>query len=145
MSYRIRNYMREDIVTADVGTSVFEASRIMLEKDIGYLIVLDKRKPVGIVTVRDLVMEVMAKARDPLKMKISEIMSSPLVTIDPDSDVQEAVETMVKHGIRTLAVVRDGTLYGTFGARDLARHFNEYSEIVTRDIIKSMARISIPF
>jgi len=137
--------MRQDIVKADMGTSVFEASKIMLEKDIGYLIVLEKDKPVGIVTVRDLALQVIAKARDPQKVKISEIMSSPLVTIDPDSDVQEAVETMIKSGIRTLAVVRDGVLYGTFGARDLASHFNEYSEIVTRDIIKSMARLSIPF
>jgi CBS domain-containing protein len=145
MSYSVKTYMRRDLATADVEASASEASKIMLEKDIGYLIVLDKAQPIGIVTVRDLVMKVMAKGRDPLTVKISEIMSSPLVTIDPDATIEDAVETMVKHGVRSLAVVRDSILYGTFGARDLARHFKEYEEKVTRDIIRSMASISLPF
>jgi CBS domain-containing protein len=137
--------MRRDIATSDAEASAFEASKIMLEKDIGYLIVLEKGQPAGIVTVRDLVMKVMAKGEDPSTVKISEIMSAPLVAIDPDATVEDAVETMVKHGIRTLAVVRDSILYGTFGARDLARHFNEYADRAARDIVKSMARISLPF
>jgi CBS domain-containing protein len=145
MSYSVKTYMRRDLATADVEASASEASKIMLEKDIGYLIVLDKAQPIGIVTVRDLVMKVMAKGRDPLTVKISEIMSSPLVTIDPDATIEDAVETMVKHGVRSLAVVRDSILYGTFGARDLARHFKEYEKKVTRDIIRSMASISLPF
>ena len=51
---------------------------------VGYIIVLEKGRPVGIVTERDLVLKVMAEDKNPKEAKISECMSSPLVTIDPD-------------------------------------------------------------
>jgi len=145
MSYLVKDYMKKDIVAADEAVSVLEASRIMLDKSIDYVIVLTKGQPVGILTSHDIVMDVVAKERNPVKVRISEIMSSPLVGVDPDADVQDAVKTMVEHGIRTLGVVRDNILYGTLGSRDLARHFNEYSERVTTDIVRAMSHVSIPF
>lgn len=145
MSYFVKDYMRKDIVALDESVSVLEASRIMLAKSIDYVIVLSKGQPVGILTSHDIVMEAVAKEKIPAKVKISEIMSSPLVGVDPDADVQDAVKTMVEHSVRTLGVVRDNILYGTLGARDLARHFNEYSERVTTDIVRAMSHVSIPF
>ena len=145
MSYLVKDYMRKDIVAADEAISVSEASKIMLSKSIDYVIVLRKGQPAGILTAHDIVMDVVAKDKIPEKVNISEIMSSPLVGVDPDVDVQDAVKTMVEHGIRTLGVVRDNILYGALGARDLARHFNEYSERVTTDIVRAMSHMSIPF
>jgi len=145
MSYFVKDYMRKDIVALDEAVTVLEASRTMLAKSIDYVIVLSKGQPVGILTSHDIVMEAVAKEKIPEKVKISEIMSSPLVGVDPDADVQDAVKTMVEHNVRTLGVVRDNILYGTLGARDLARHFNEYSERVTTDIVRAMSHVSIPF
>ena len=145
MSYFVKDYMRKDIVALDEAVSVLEASRTMLAKSIDYIIVLSKGQPVGILTSHDIVMEAVATEKIPAKVKISEIMSSPLVGVDPDADVQDAVKTMVEHNVRTLGVVRDNILYGTLGARDLARHFNEYSERVTADIVRAMSHVSIPF
>jgi len=137
--------MRKDIATVDVGASAAEASKIMLEKNVGYLVVLEKAQPAGIVTERDLVLKIMAKGKNPLGVKVCEFMSKPLVSIDPDATVEEAVKTMTKHGIRRLPVVRNNILYGIFTARDLAKHFNEYEDRVTRDIIKHMSLFSLPF
>jgi CBS domain-containing protein len=145
MSYFVKDYMRKDIVALDEAVSVLEASRTMLAKSIDYVIVLSKGQPIGILTSHDIVMEAVAKEKIPAKVKVSEIMSSPLVGVDPDADVQDAVKTMVEHSVRTLGVVRDNILYGTLGARDLARHFNEYSERVTTDIVRAMSHVSIPF
>ena len=145
MSYRIKDYMRKNIITVDAEASASTASKTMMENIVGYLIVLQNDQPAGIVTERDLVLKVMAKEREPLKVKVSEVMSTPLVTIDPDASVEDAVKTMVEHGIRRLPVVREGIIYGIFTARDLARHFNEYEDRVTKDIIRSMSMISLPF
>jgi CBS domain-containing protein len=131
--------MSKEIATVEVGASAAEAPKLMAGKRVGYLIALDKAQPVGIVTERDLVMKVMAKDKDPSKVKISEIMSAPLITIDLDATVEEAVKTMAKHGIRRLPVVRDNVIYGVFTTRDLTKHFSEYEDRVTRDIISAQA------
>lgn len=126
--------MRKNVATVNVKASCVEASKIMMEKGFAFLIALEKANPVGIVTESDLVFKVMAKEREPSKVKVSEVMSTPLVSMDPDATVQEAVEAMVKHKVRRLPVIRENTIYGVFGARDLVRHFNEYMDKILKDL-----------
>lgn len=139
ISYRIRDYMVKDVVTADVEDSAVEAAKTMLSKGVGSLIVLEKGRPKGIVTERDLVQRVMGKDIDPAKIKIAEVMSRPLITVDPDAFIEEAVKIMVDNGICRLAVIRNDIIYGIFTARDLIQHFNEYEDKLTRDIIKNVS------
>jgi CBS domain-containing protein len=139
MSYLIKDYMQKDIATVNIGTSTVEASKLMMKKAVGYLIVMDKGQPVGIVTERDLVWKVMAEEREPLKVCVSEFMSAPLITVDPDATIEDAVRTMAKHKIRKLPVVRNNIIYGIFTTRDLTKHFNKYEDRVTRDIITAQA------
>ena len=136
--FPVKDYMTREIVTIDSGASALDASKIMKDKNTGYLIVLERAQPAGIVTHGDIVMNVVADDRDPAKTKTSEIMSVPLITVDPDIAVNEAVKLMVKHDIRRLPVVRGNIIYGIFRARDLIRHFDEYTDKVTRDIIRSV-------
>lgn len=144
MSYAVKDFMGKDVVTVDAGTSVTEGSRIMKEKGTGYLIVLESARLAGIVTERDLVEKVIADEREPSKTKVSEIMSTPLITVDPDVTLTEAVKTMAKHGIRKLPVIRDDTVYGILTARDIARHFPEYEERVVRDLVMSISHFTFP-
>jgi CBS domain-containing protein len=145
MSYPVKSYMSRDIATVGVNDSAVAASKLMMEKGVDYLIVLEKGQPTGIVTDQNLVLKIMAKERDPSQVKVSEIMSQPLITIDPDATVEEAVETMVQHGIRRLPVVREDIIYGMFTTRDLAKHFNDYERQVSEDIIRSMSMFTLPF
>jgi CBS domain-containing protein len=128
--------MRKDISTIDSGSSATEASKTMSTDKVGYIIVLEKGRPVGIVTERDLVLKVMAEDRNPKEVKIVECMSSPLVTIDPDMSIEEAVEIMKKHGFRRLLVVKNNIIYGIFTARDLVDHFEEFEDKLTRDLMR---------
>jgi CBS domain-containing protein len=134
----VKNYMRKDISTISTEASATEASKTMSTDKVGYIIVLEKGRPVGIVTERDLVLKVMAKDKNPKETKISECMSTPLVTIDPDKSIEEAVETMKKHGFRRLPVVKNNIIYGIFTARDLVDHFEELEDKLTRDIVRFM-------
>ena len=132
----VKNYMRKDISTISTEASATEASKTMSAGKVGYLITLEKGRPAGIVTERDLVLKVMAEERDPKRAKVSECMSSPLVTIDPDSHIEEAVELMKKHGFRRLPVVKNDIIYGIFTARDLVDHFEEFEYKLTSDLVK---------
>jgi len=133
---RVKDYMRKDISTIDSGSSATEASKTMSTDKVGYIIVLEKGRPVGIVTERDLVLKVMAEDRNPNETKIAECMSSPLVTIDPDSHIEEAVEIMKKHGFRRLPVVKNSIIYGIFTARDLVDHFEEFEYKLMSDLVR---------
>ncbi len=137
--------MRRDFATIASEGSVLDAAKAMLEKGVGHAIVLDRGSPVGIVTEKDLVMKVMALGKDPSNVKVSEVMSAPLITIDPDASLEDAVAVMAKNGIRRLPVVRDNIIYGMFTARDLAKHFSEYEDKLTRELITSMSGLSLPF
>lgn len=141
-SYPVKDFMTKTILTIDAERSTFEASQEMEKNDEGYLIVLAKAQPLGIITNEDIVRKVVAKQRNSSETKVAEIVSTPLITIDPDIDVRNAVGIMVKNSIRRLPVARDGIIYGIFTALDLAKHFAEYEDKVVRDIIKSMSLIS---
>lgn len=137
MSLRVKDCMSKGIETVDGSLSVFEASKIMLNKDVDYLIVIEKAQPAGIITERDLVLKVMAQGKNPLKMKIRECMSTPIITTDPEASIEEAVRTMAKHGIRRLPVVRDTIIYGVFTSQDLTKNFDKYEGKLAREIIFS--------
>ena len=142
MSGRVKDYMEREFFEIDIEASALEASKTMMAKSSDYLLVLDRERPVGIVTDLDLVMKVMATEKEPSEVKVSEIMSTPLIMIDPDATFEEAKETLIEHGIRRLPVARDNIFYGLFTGRDLGKHFQEYEERVAGDIVKHMSLVS---
>jgi len=145
MVYTVKDFMTKTIYTIDCNATVAEASKIMLEKNAGYLIVLEGGKPAGMVSERDIVFKVVALEKDPSNVKVGEIMSKPLITIDPDATISEAIDIMVKNGIRRIPVVKDGIIYGVFTTRDLMAHLKEYEDRLVRDLLRSLSRFTIPF
>jgi len=133
---KVSDAMRKDIVTVDGDISVAEASMNMREKSEGCAIILRQGTPVGIVTERDVTWKVAGNGLDPKSMKVSEIMSTPLITIDPDADLAEAARIMEQYKIRRLAVARKGALHGVLTAADIARHLEGYVEGEIRKILK---------
>jgi CBS domain-containing protein len=132
----VKDYMSRVILSADKNLSVFEAAKLMVEKKIPYIIVLDGGKPVGIVTEEDLISKVLAADRDPKITKLSDIMTTPLLTIDPDATLSEAAAIMSEKRVRKLPVVRDGIIYGVLTTQDVANYLNDYLNRVLKDILK---------
>jgi len=133
---KVSEAMDEEIVTVDENTSVTEAAAKMSEKGKGCVIVLRQCRPIGMVTERDVTYKVVAKGLNPRKVKVGEIMSTPLIEVDPDADLVTAAKIMEKHKIRRLAVVRKGILYGVISALDIARNLEGYVESEVRKILK---------
>ncbi|KYH39775.1 MAG: signal transduction protein [Candidatus Bathyarchaeota archaeon B63] len=128
--------MDEEIVTVDEGVSVAEAAARISEKGKGCAIVLSRCKPIGMLTERDITYKVVAKGLNPRKVRVSEVMSTPLVEVDPDADLVTAAKIMDEHKIRRLAVVRKGILYGVISALDIARNLEGYVETEVRKILR---------
>jgi CBS domain-containing protein len=132
---RVVEAMRKNIVRVEESASVAEASLSMYKKGQGCAIVTKQEKPLGIVTERDVTWKVAAKGLDPKSVKVAEIMSTPLITIDPDADLTEAAKIMKKHKIRRLAVVKEETLHGILTAADIGRNLESYMDKGIRDIL----------
>jgi CBS domain-containing protein len=101
---------------------VKSALKRMIKKDIGCVIVVEGKKPVGIITERDVSRKV-AKTAKILMSQVRAVMSRPLITVTPRTPIEKAVYLMVRYGIRRLPVVDDDVLVGLISERDLLLRF----------------------
>jgi len=121
MSLNVEDVMVEEVVTVETDATVQEAVDLMNIHEIGCLIVVLSGKPVGIVTERDMLKRVLAESRDPEKVKVSDIMSAPLIVGKPAMEIEDAVKLMFKTKIKKLPVVQRGRLIGLVTLTDLTR------------------------
>jgi CBS domain-containing protein len=136
MSYQVKHYMSEEVPTIEGRASVAEAAREMSKADKGFLIILKDGRPTGMVTLRDIVNKVVATELDSAKVSVEEIMSSPLITVDPDEDLIKASNLLKEKNIRQVAVVKDEIIYGVLTAGIISQRFAEYLDKSTRDIMR---------
>jgi len=121
----IRDLMTESPVTCEPSATVAEAARVMANEDIGPVPVVQEGRIVGLVTDRNLVVRVLAEGRDPNTTTIGEIASSDLVTVQPDSHLDEALRLMAQNQVRRLPVVEGDQLVGIVAQSDVARAAEE--------------------
>ena len=118
---KVRDVMVREVITVDEDSTVKEAVDIMNEFQIGSLIVLERGKAMGIVTERDFLKRVIAEGKDVMTTKVKEIMTIPLVVVEPSTDLEEAVKLMFQSKIKKLAVVDANKLVGIVTLTDIAR------------------------
>jgi CBS domain-containing protein len=118
---KVRDVMVKEVITVDEDSTVREAVDIMNEFQIGSLLVLERGKAKGIVTERDFLRRVIAGAKDVMNTRVKEIMTTPLVVVEPTMDLEEAVKLMFQSKIKKLAVVDANKLVGIVTLTDIAR------------------------
>ena len=133
----VQELMTKTVITIDLQKTVFDTAVLMKERKVGCLVILDGAEPVGIVTERDFVRRVLATSL-PFNTPVSAIMSTPLITIEPEASLRKAARVMVKHSIRRLPVIQKKQLVGILVVADFAGYLNE--EIITDEILEAMAR-----
>ena len=132
---RVAEVMRTNVVTVEEDISVAEASLRMYKKGKGCAIVLTKGRPSAIITERDVTWKVAGQGLDPKKVKVAEVMSPSLTTIDPDADLIDAAKVMRKQKIRRLVVVRNGNLRGILTAADISRNLESFIDEEMRNVV----------
>jgi CBS domain-containing protein len=121
ISLKVEDVMVKEVITIDENATVREAAEIMNKFEIGCLIAVRKGKAMGIITERDLLKRVVAEAKDANKTKVKDVMSSPLVVVEPSMDLEEAVKLMFQMKIKKLPVVDGKRLVGLVSLTDIAR------------------------
>jgi CBS domain-containing protein len=120
---QIRKLMFVKPRTVRVGDSIVEAAKLMRGEETGMAPIVDSGRLVGVITERDITIRVVAEGRDPRTTKVEEIASRDLVTIDPDHDLDDALELMAQHDVKRLPVIEaNGTLIGIVARADVVRH-----------------------
>lgn len=138
-----------DVVCVSPQTSAAEAARLMRQYHVGNLIVAEeragKRYPVGIVTDRDLVIEVIAQGVTPDSVTVTDMMSATLITAHENDDLMDTIKRMRTKGIRRVPVVgADGSLAGILSVDDvidlLAEELTDLARLITREQEREQTR-----
>ena len=116
---KVRERMTKKVVTVQPGTTVVDAAKKMIKEEKGPLPIVEGDRPVAIVTDRDLVARVVAQGKDPSSIKVDDVASKDLVTIEPDKDVDEARQLMSQRELDRILVTQGGRLVGIISEADI--------------------------
>ncbi len=131
-----KDIMKEYKFMMTEETTASQAAKVMSNDHVGFAIVQRDGKPIGMVTEWDFVNKIVAKDLDPKTVKLSEIMNTPLMSVDPKTPTDQVTVLMSKNGVRRLPVVENGKLIGVITSRDVLRIFKDYmdnlSDVIAR-------------
>ena len=139
---KLKELCTPDVVYCTAQISALHAARLMRERHVGDLVVIDEsadtHAPIGIVTDRDIVVEVLAKDLDPATTRVGQIMRVPLVIARTSEEADTALERMRTHGVRRVPVLDDTEqLVGVLSLDDLLKRLAAdaavLADIVTRE------------
>lgn len=127
----VQSVASEPPITVPTGSSVRDAAQRMRDQEVGSILILEDERLVGIVTERDLTGRILAEGLDPDQTAVDAIMSSPVVTVEPATKVEDAIERMIDHEVKRLVVELDGELRGVVSVTDVAYAAPELARRVT--------------
>ncbi|TET62127.1 CBS domain-containing protein [Candidatus Bathyarchaeota archaeon] len=139
LSLKVEDVMVKEVITIDENSTIKEAAEVMNKFEIGCLIAVRKGKAMGILTERDVLKRVVADARDTTKTNVKKVMTSPLVVVEPGTDLEEAVKLMFQMKIKKLPVVDGKRLVGLISLTDIARFQPQMIKILKQLAIKQAA------
>ncbi len=123
-----------DVWTISPYATVFQALELMAEKNVGALPVLQERKLVGMFSERDYARKCILMGRHSKETRVLELMSSPVVTVDPTMTVDECLEVMTNRKLRHLPVVEDGKVAGIVTIGDIGKWIISEQQTTIRDL-----------
>ncbi|MDH5375402.1 MAG: CBS domain-containing protein [Candidatus Bathyarchaeota archaeon] len=127
----VKDVMSSPVITIDEDAPANHVAELMDKHGLGCIIVTSKEaKPLGIITERDLVRRVLAKNVKPDSLNAKEVMTTPLITIEPDKTISEAARRMSRLNIRRLGVVYKEQLVGVLSSKDVLGVMPELIEII---------------
>lgn len=116
----VHDIMKKNVISIDASMTAQDAAKMMDDASIGAIVVLENGIAIGIVTERDLARRIVAKGK-PLTTNVKEIMSSPLIVINPDETVWEAAQLMKTRKIHRMPAVKENRLVGIVTTSDMVR------------------------
>ena len=113
--------MTRGVICVDVEDTVQEAAEVMKKNDISAVIVTKKGDGVGIITERDIICKIVAENKNPKGMKVGKVMTSPLITVEPATSIDDAARIMRDRDIRRLVVSDKNRIIGVISEFDIVK------------------------
>jgi CBS domain-containing protein len=120
--------LMKNAVAVSVETTLKEAAKIMASKRIGSLLITEKNKLAGIVTERD-ILKAVADDINTLNCKVSKIMSTKIISVEANDNIDDAANLMQENKIKRLPVLRNGKLVGIITITDIIANYDSLGEI----------------
>jgi len=133
---KIKDIMVKDVITVTPHESIKRAAELMNKNEIGCLIVVEDRKPIGIVTERDMLNRVLISKKEIEKIEVCDVMTKSLISGKPDTEIISALRIMFKHGVKKLPIVDKSYLVGLVTLTDLA--YSQGVLVEMSEIIRNM-------
>ena len=122
MGKKIADAMTSNPCAIDADKPVSYAAKMMRDEDVGFAPIVEANRLVGALTDRDIAVKVVAEGKDPETTSVRDIASTSVVTVDPDQDLDEALQLMARYQVRRLPVVKeDKMLVGVVAQADVAQ------------------------
>ncbi len=131
-----KDIVEKDFLSLSRSTSALEAARQMKARGNGFVIIASGSGPEGIVTEWDFLSKIMAEGKDPAGMKLGDIMSSSLVSVDGNEGIDQVAEIMTQRGIRRVLVISDHKVLGVITAKTMLSRLKEYIDKVSSQIAR---------
>ncbi len=131
---KLENIYNNSVVTVEPTMQAIEAAKLMTRKNISSLLITEDGKAVGIVTERDFI-HLFAHKKNLEEVQIKEIMSSPVITSELDSSIEEVLDLMDANGIRRIPVTKDGKVAGIVTQTDITNAIRQ-SHIVIEPVVE---------
>ena len=133
---QIRDIMESSVITIEHDKTALDAAKIISEKDISFLVVIENDIPLGVLSEKDFVRKLAAENRHASDTPISEIMSYKFRWVEPSTPIEDAVQKMLNSNIRRLLVLDNGKLIGVITQTDLAAYLRD--QLLVDGTIKSI-------
>lgn len=134
----VKDIMTEEVITVEPDARVRDAVELMDKNEIGCLVVAREGKPVGIITERDVLKKIVCQSKNPEQVRVSEIMSKPLLFGKVDMDLPEAARLLLKRNVKKLPIVDGEKLVGLITLTDIVRVDHVEPELIK--IIKQLRK-----
>ena len=131
----VRETMTREVKVIREDTSMQEVIATMIKFDISSMVVVQKERPIGLITHKDILTRVLQPELVPATLTARNVMSTNLVTIGEEASLEEAARLMARKGFKKLPVVRDGKLVGIITSMDIAREEPKLTKLF-EDLLK---------
>jgi CBS domain-containing protein len=133
-SISISEIINKDVKVIDQEQNIFDTSKVMIDNNIGSVVVIDNndsKNPVGIITERDIVRIVSTFSLSDLQVPIRKLMSYPLITLSQNASVLDALKLMYEKNIRRVIILEGNTLIGIVTENDVFKLLMSNKELIT--------------
>ena len=134
---QIRDIMEKDVITIENDKTAQDAAKIIAEKDISFLVILNEGKPQGVLSESDFVRKIAVEDKKASEIKISEIMSYKFRSVEQTTTIEDAIQKMLNNNIRRLLILDNEKLVGVITQTDLASYLRD--QILVDGTMKSIS------